>query len=799
MEKYIICLLFLVLNMQTTVLSQTGHDPNVIIPPSPNAASLGLYGAIPVGHYTGTAEIKIPIYEMELDGKKFPISLSYHTSGIKVAQEASCVGLGWSLDGIGCIVKQIRGNDDFGGLGFFEENDPLTSEEVAIMNNPNSDDVAKLRLMSKLEDHTNALKDGEPDLFHFNFGNYAGTMFFGRKAQSGIGNGKARPIIEKEKSNLDIEFNYIGDGSWKITDGDGYVYHFRTREITNNKTWASTSNTSPEFVKRNNNLFSSSSIAPYGNTTAWYLDEIISPNNNSIKFRYRSENIYTLMTLNERTTHFKYLHSGRVPSPHTITSNSYSYAEIEQQVISQIETPSGAIYFELDDRYDIEPANSNNPKRIEYVSVENKNGDTLKEIELKYQEQGTKGLYDTYRFFLKEVNDYTSENIRYKMTYDTQSLPSKHSNQTDKWGYYNGQSASGVVWDTKDKQSGINKMTYIPEYQYKKNQTEIVNYLGRKIEVDPTKIKAGSLTSIEYPTGLKTIFTFSPNQVSNSGISSTEDWEYRAGGGVIYKNYRYDFDEEEAEYKEKLIATIKIPQNVKNITLNHRFSYYDNKRPGGWSEDVTDLTYNYIQIKEGSKVLYRFPRDPRTIWLPNSGLIGDDLAGKEITLTLNPNVSEEMVTKFQYLVTASITYDLLVKKQPANYGAGMRVDEITTQESSGEVVKKQFYQYAGGLVMNNSYHHFDYEILEKSSPLALNDYTHATYVVGVSSPHNGFSSSASGYHVGYSKVSEREVYKNTDGRTDYYFHNNADIEQYRGYYFSPPNFPRYKMIMVYYF
>jgi hypothetical protein len=74
-------------------------DPNSfkITPVSPNTASLGLYGHTPVGHYTGIPSIDIPLYEIDLDGKKIPISISYHASGIRVAQEASSIGLGRSI------------------------------------------------------------------------------------------------------------------------------------------------------------------------------------------------------------------------------------------------------------------------------------------------------------------------------------------------------------------------------------------------------------------------------------------------------------------------------------------------------------------------------------------------------------------------------------------------------------------------------------------------------------------------------------------------------------------------------
>ena len=46
-------------------------------------------------------------------GWKFLISLNYHASGVKVAQDASWVGMGWALNAGGCIAKNIQGWDDF--------------------------------------------------------------------------------------------------------------------------------------------------------------------------------------------------------------------------------------------------------------------------------------------------------------------------------------------------------------------------------------------------------------------------------------------------------------------------------------------------------------------------------------------------------------------------------------------------------------------------------------------------------------------------------------------------------------
>ena len=90
-----------------------GQDLPEVMPPSPNAAALGQYADIPVSKYTGVPNIGIPLYTIKSGEIELPISLSYHASGIKVAQEASWVGLGWSLNAGGVITKQVRGLDDF--------------------------------------------------------------------------------------------------------------------------------------------------------------------------------------------------------------------------------------------------------------------------------------------------------------------------------------------------------------------------------------------------------------------------------------------------------------------------------------------------------------------------------------------------------------------------------------------------------------------------------------------------------------------------------------------------------------
>ena len=131
------------------------------------------------------------MYEIALDGKKFPINIAYHASGIKVAQESGCIGLGWALQGYGAITKQVRGFDDFESSPkgyYWNTNLPIPTEDNGYDYQNGS--------VSECKDYSiYSQRDGEPDLFHFNFGNYSGTMFF---QCNGVGNNlanRAYPLL----------------------------------------------------------------------------------------------------------------------------------------------------------------------------------------------------------------------------------------------------------------------------------------------------------------------------------------------------------------------------------------------------------------------------------------------------------------------------------------------------------------------------------------------------------------------------------------------------------------------------
>ena len=74
------------------------NEPPVMVPPSPTAASLINQSKESVDLYTGRVNITLPLYTLKTPDIEVPIQLSYNTSGVKVDDVASWVGMSWALD-----------------------------------------------------------------------------------------------------------------------------------------------------------------------------------------------------------------------------------------------------------------------------------------------------------------------------------------------------------------------------------------------------------------------------------------------------------------------------------------------------------------------------------------------------------------------------------------------------------------------------------------------------------------------------------------------------------------------------
>ena len=90
-----------------------------VVPVSPEAASLGKYGEIPVNLASGKINYTIPLYTIDVNGFQWPIYLSYNYNGLVVEQDPPMTGLGWDLMATGRITRQVRGMpDERGGRSY---------------------------------------------------------------------------------------------------------------------------------------------------------------------------------------------------------------------------------------------------------------------------------------------------------------------------------------------------------------------------------------------------------------------------------------------------------------------------------------------------------------------------------------------------------------------------------------------------------------------------------------------------------------------------------------------------------
>lgn len=226
-------------------LSQTPEYPlPTVIPPSPNAATLGEYGNTPVSLTIGTPNISIPIWEIKGNQLSLPISVSYRSSGIKIEDQGSNIGLGWALNAGGVITRSIKGKRENGINQSTGKISPARPQDLPYDMTAASLDYSYVLALESLS------VDSEPDLFYYNFGNYSGKFVFNE-------NGAAQIMPD---SQFRLEYTTNSEATFVITDLQGNKYYFDD----------------PEKIGSSN--------------TSWYLSKIVSANGlEEISFEYELE------------------------------------------------------------------------------------------------------------------------------------------------------------------------------------------------------------------------------------------------------------------------------------------------------------------------------------------------------------------------------------------------------------------------------------------------------------------------------------------------------------------------------
>lgn len=483
---------------------------------SPTAASLGKYGDIPVGLHTGIPNLQIPIYTVQSGPLKVPVSLSYHASGLKVQEQASWVGAGWSLNAGGVITRSIVGAlDDKGQNGDHKGYFSDFGIYSYLFNTGNTN----LPLEHSIE--TGQI-DGEPDLYFFNFNGYTGKFYF---------NDDRTAMIVPEQ-DLRIKAIYSGTYSYGIsgfiiTTPDGVTYYFGHNPLNDGNPNAidiTHSISSPNYNWLNS-----------GASSSWYLNRIVSADANfSISLIYETESYssYGLgmfpvppysYNLNPKGADYGYNLTKNFVDGVRLAKIIYPTGEVDFTAsLVRKDLSCGSTHQTLDD---------NNP---------NMQGMALSAITIKSATSCRNfNFYDSYfydnatllngRMFTIDHLDYNLTSDKYRLRLDslketscdnTVSVPAykfayfpgtvsrKLGFGVDHWGFYNGITTNWGLIPT---------YTILPTAG---TATALRTFTGADRDTHWPNSLNGSLQQITYPTGGTSTLNFESNSINGSITSS---------------------------------------------------------------------------------------------------------------------------------------------------------------------------------------------------------------------------------------------------------------------------------------
>ncbi len=102
--------------------SETNSSSGTFSQSSGGGSIKGIYSA---NLYTGSVDVNIPIYSYKVDGLDLGVSLGYNTSGIRVDEISSNVGLGWNINTGGMITRKVNGIEDEINYARIDSTDPI--------------------------------------------------------------------------------------------------------------------------------------------------------------------------------------------------------------------------------------------------------------------------------------------------------------------------------------------------------------------------------------------------------------------------------------------------------------------------------------------------------------------------------------------------------------------------------------------------------------------------------------------------------------------------------------------------
>lgn len=476
---------------------------------SPNAASLGKYGDIPVSYHTGVPNITVPIHTAKQGSLSLAVQLNYHAGGLKVDENASWVGAGWSLQAGGVITRTVK-----------DKPDERRTESLQQLYGHFSNFGIASYLQNQDANSLSAI-DQEPDIFSFSFNGVNGKFYFD----------DSRRAVIVPKQDLKIEYVYhdtlwsngpglsltgIGRSieSFIITTSDGTKYYFGiTRD------GVSAPYCEPIEVVSSYNPVS-------GNVTgkvisSWYLYKVESSDGvHKIDLKYKLDkyafysypsSVYGSQSPNANMYYgVKNLMAGVMLSSVVASENTIEFIPGEaRQDIAKWATG-------LDEGMS-DAVNETSPV-LGSIRINDPMGGCVKKYDFRYgyfEDTSTPALSyfnwintDKKRLKLNSIQETSGDSSivipAYRFEYFDELVPRKLSFGKDHWGFINGATANTMLYpEVFDNSGSINALYAIS--------------INNRNAAWPA-MRAGTLKKMTYPTGGATIFDYEPNTAAIAGM-----------------------------------------------------------------------------------------------------------------------------------------------------------------------------------------------------------------------------------------------------------------------------------------
>ena len=455
------------------------------IPNSPEAAAFEKYGNTPVSLYTGTANVNIPIYTHQGREMSLPISLNYDTSGIKVDQMATQVGLGWNLNVGGRISRTVNGlPDDYVEVsGAYETMYSAgVRDKVQMINDLGSNRTFDTK--QELEDYFRFLEDISDNQIDSQVDFYSLTVPGVSDMITLDVNNNMNPVAVNNP-RIRVQKTHGANNSlnsWTVTGEDGTKYFFTVTEQTQ---------TRQDAVSNGYNIINK-------HNSSWLLTKIESPNKKDVyEFSYVSYGFWgqepvgysatvAINTIDPYQTVYN--------NPDKVSGLSMPYT-IKQQFLTTIKHNNKVIVSNsLGSRLDTDGRS----RKLDYITITDPLGNQVEKVNFTYTYFGntaSSNIFDK-RLKLDKVSfsgkQASSNEKEYSFEYDRwYDVPSRLSLARDKWGYYN----------------GVNNTVLYPSYS-----DGTYTFAGANRETDTYQTKVGILNRITYPTKGYSVFTYEGHQ-----------------------------------------------------------------------------------------------------------------------------------------------------------------------------------------------------------------------------------------------------------------------------------------------